>query len=370
MGLFHIQEDAAGSVFWHNKGWALYRIIENYIRGELFGNGYEEVRSPQLYQPRLWERSGHIGHYEDNIFKVGDDFILKPMNCPAHVQIFNQGSMSYRDLPRRIAEFGCCHRAEPSGSLHGIMRVRQFVQDDAHIFCAPEHIEQEIDSFCAMLKSIYARFGFNEVSVALSLRPVNRAGDDDLWDHSEDVLRKCLERFGAPFEVLEGEGAFYGPKLEFSLKDSQGRWWQCGTLQLDFILPHRLGARYLDRDNEYKEPVMIHRAVLGSLERFIGILLEHYGVDLPSWIAPTQVVIIPVSDAYVELAKDIGIKSGLRYEVSVRDSVGKRIREYQSVGVPAIVVGDKEKNGDLSIRQLDGSLVQIHLDDLRKHGFP
>ncbi len=365
LDLFHIQEEAAGSIFWHHKGWLLYRLIEQYIRDRLDQNGYEEVRSPQLFNPSLWQKSGHLDHYDDHMFRVGDDFILKPMNCPAHAQIFNYGVVSYRDLPRRMAEFGCCHRNEPSGALHGMMRVRQFTQDDAHIFCAPDQIENEIDSFCKLLREVYAKFGFEEVEVALSLRPENRAGDDALWDHSEEVLRRCLDRFGAPYSVLEGEGAFYGPKLEFSLKDQHGRWWQCGTLQLDFILPNRLDVRYVDRDNIKKVPVMIHRAILGSMERFIGIMLEHHGVNLPVWVAPVQMAVIPVSEQYADLAQEIGQESQLRYEVLAdSESVGKRVKIARDRGIAYIaVVGEKEREGILDIRHHD-EVIKIARADL------
>ncbi len=352
LGLFHIQEEASGSIFWHEKGLVLYRLIEQYIRDCQKENGYEEVRSPQLFNHSLWEKSGHIDHYGDNMFNVGDDFILKPMNCPAHAQIFNYGIVSYKDLPRRIAEFGCCHRNEPSGSLHGMMRVRQFTQDDAHIFCLREHIENEIDNFCELLRKVYLKFGFSEISVALSLRPANRAGDDAIWDDSEEILKRCLDRFGAPYVIQKGDGAFYGPKLEFSLKDQHDRWWQCGTLQLDFVLPSRLNVKYVDSDGCKKNPVMIHRAILGSFERFIGIVIEHYGVNLPLWLAPVQIAIIPVSDHHVELAKELGEESGLRYEILNVGSVPKRLKQSRDRGILySLVVGDKEIDGMVNVKK-------------------
>lgn len=314
---------------------------------------YQEVRSPQLYQKRMWERSGHLEHYGDHMYDVGD-MLLKPMNCPAHVEIFKAGNHSHRDLPLRLSEFGCCHRKEPSGALHGIMRLRQFVQDDAHIFCAEEHVESEVASFCALLVKVYADFGFEDIEVGLSLRPDDRAGDDASWDRAEDRLRSGIRAAGLAFEEYPGEGAFYGPKLEFGLKDRQGRRWQCGTLQLDFVLPGRLGAKYSSPDG-HLVPVMIHRAILGSLERFIGILLEHHGGVLPEWLMPVAAVVLPVDEAHVEYAREVRRRlGGARVEVDASPhSISDRVKHHLAHRIPAIiVVGDREMaSGMASIRR-------------------
>jgi threonyl-tRNA synthetase len=310
-----------------------------------------------------------MDHYADNMYQV-DEFLLKPMNCPAHALIFKKKVNSYRDLPRRISEFGCCHRNEPSGSLHGLMRVRQFVQDDAHIFCEEHQIESEVRSFCQMLKRGYSRFGFDDVKVALSLRPRDRAGDDLLWDKSEKALEKCLIDSNIPYDIQEGEGAFYGPKLEFSLKDSQDRWWQCGTLQLDFVLPSRLGVSYMDRNGSKAHPVMIHRAILGSLERFIAILLEHYGKDLPDWLCPVEIALLPVNENFIEFCQEIKRSSSRRIEIYPDESISKRVRNGSKRGIPyVIVVGEKEQaSGQMNVRKKGSEYILIDgidgIDDL------
>lgn len=347
----------------------LYRTIENYIREQLNRNGYDEVRTPQLYQKGLWEKSGHMEHYEDHIYATGDDMLFKPMNCPGHVQIFNTETISHKQLPMRMAEFGCCHRNEPSGALNGLFRVRQFVQDDAHIFCAPEHIEAEIKAFCDLLDTVYKKFGF-DYSVAISLRPDKRAGDDALWDRAEADLIRVVEGLGIPFKLLPGEGAFYGPKLEFALKDAHGREWQCGTAQLDFILPERLGARYAHADGTLHHPVMIHRAILGSIERFIAILLEHTEGHLPLWLLPVPAVILAMSDAphIVEACMNIrgamgalGLEASERVKLDLRSDVNMmvRVRESLSMGAHVIVIGEKEiTKGVISVRKRSSKKVE------------
>jgi threonyl-tRNA synthetase len=349
---FHLQDDAAGSVFWHPRGAAVFAAVQDLVRRRI-AEGYREVRSPQLYQHRMWERSGHLDHYAANIYDVGD-MLLKPMNCPAHVEIFKAGNHSHRDLPLRLSEFGCCHRKEPSGALHGIMRLRQFVQDDAHIFCAEEHVEAEVSSFCALLMRVYRDFGFEDIEVGLSLRPDDRAGDDALWDRSEEMLRAGIRAAGLEAEEMPGEGAFYGPKLEFGLRDRQGRRWQCGTLQLDFVLPGRLGARYSAPEG-HLVPVMIHRAILGSLERFIGILLEHHGGVLPEWLMPVAAVILPVEDAHVERAREVRrLLGSARVEVDASPhSVSDRVKRHVAHHIPwIIVIGDREvESGLIAVRR-------------------
>jgi threonyl-tRNA synthetase len=356
----------------------LYRIIENYIREQLDRSGYDEVRTPQLFQKGLWEKSGHMEHYEDHIYATGDDMLFKPMNCPGHVQIFNTETVSHKQLPMRMAEFGCCHRNEPSGALNGLFRVRQFVQDDAHIFCAPEHIEAEIKAFCDLLDTVYRKFGFEDYSVAISLRPDKRAGDDALWDRAEADLIRVVERLGIPFRLLPGEGAFYGPKLEFALKDSHGREWQCGTAQLDFILPERLGARYAHEDGTLHHPVMIHRAILGSIERFIAILLEHTEGHLPMWLAPVPVVILAMSDdkyiieACVNIRDFIGMgglhEYGNRVKIDQQYDANMmvRVRQWASIGAHVIVIGEKEQASNLlSVRRAGQKKVeQVELINL------
>jgi threonyl-tRNA synthetase len=350
-------------VFWHPKGWALWQNIEQYMRRELKIEGYQEIRTPMVVDKRLWEQSGHAALYGDYMFITESekrDYAIKPMNCPCHVQVFNQGLKSYRDLPLRLAEFGSCHRNEPSGALHGIMRVRSFVQDDAHIFCTDEQIQEEAQKFIFLLQRVYAKFGFEDVLIKLSTRPEQRVGDDGLWDKAEGSLADALRSQGLSFEIQEGEGAFYGPKIEFTLKDSLGRLWQCGTLQLDFNLPVRLNAEYVTEDNERKAPVMLHRAVLGSMERFIGILIEHYAGAFPLWLAPTQMVVMAVSEsqkAYAEFVYEFLQSLGYRVDLDVRnEKIGYKIREHSMQKLPyQLIVGDKEKEqGTVSIRKRGG----------------
>lgn len=317
LDLFHLQDDAAGSVFWHPRGHKLFRIIENYLRKKLEDHSYQEVKTPQLYDRSLWEASGHWEKFKDNMYLVDDEsrpFGLKPMNCPGHVQIFNSRIVSYRDLPLRLAEFGCCHRSEPSGALHGIMRVRQFTQDDAHIFCEPSQVESEVENFIDLLLEVYADFGFDKISVSLSTRPEIRAGSDEDWDIAERDLEEAVKSAGLDYTIQPGEGAFYGPKLEFALEDRQGRSWQCGTIQLDMVLPGRLGAQYIAQDGSRQRPIMLHRAILGSFERFIGILLENYGGNLPFWLSPENVVVIPLRGAEkaAESFHDMAVLQGAR----------------------------------------------------------
>ena len=351
MGLFHLQEEAAGSVFWHPKGWVLWRAVETYMRARLDEGGYVEVKTPQLVDRALWEASGHWEKFRQNMFTTeaeGDKVLaLKPMNCPCHVQIFRQGIRSYRDLPLRMAEFGSCHRNEPSGALHGIMRVRAFTQDDAHIFCTEDQIEGETRRFCDLLSSIYAAFGFKDFAIKFADRPPVRAGSDETWDKAEAALRRAIEAAGRAYVMNPGEGAFYGPKLEFVLRDAIGRDWQCGTLQVDFVLPERLGANYVGEDGQKHRPVMLHRAIIGSFERFIGILIENYAGALPSWLAPVQVVVATItndSDSYArEVLAALG-EAGLRAEIDLgADKIGYKVREHSLAKVPAILaVGKKE----------------------------
>ena len=375
MELFHIQEEATGSIFWHQKGWQLYRTIEAYMRDRLEGADYQEVKTPQLVDRKLWEASGHWEKFRENMFTTGDAveegdsepkiLALKPMNCPCHVQIFNQGVKSYRDLPLRMAEFGSCMRNESSGSLHGIMRVRAFTQDDAHIFARPDQINSETISFCSLLQSIYKDFGFQEVMVKFSDRPATRAGSDEIWDQAENALREAIEAAGLPYEMNPGEGAFYGPKLEFVLKDAIGRDWQCGTLQVDFVLPERLGAQFMDEDGERKRPVMLHRAILGSFERFIGILIENFEGKFPLWLAPQQIVVATItSDAndYAEQVAEQMQAAGLRVTTDLRnEKINYKVREHSLSKVPVIaVVGKKEaEEGKVALRRLGGKNQDI-----------
>ncbi len=351
LDLFHLQDEAPGMVFWHAKGWTLWQQIEQYLRKALGEHGYQEVKTPQIVDRSLWEKSGHWGMYSDLMFTTQSekrDYAVKPMNCPCHIQIFNQGLKSYRDLPLRMAEFGSCHRNEPSGSLHGIMRVRNFVQDDAHIFCAESQVQAESAGFIRLLQKVYADFGFTDVLVKLSTRPEKRVGTDEQWDAAEAALAAALDAQGLAYELQPGEGAFYGPKIEFSLKDSLGRVWQCGTLQLDFNLPVRLGAEYVDEDNSKKVPVMLHRAVLGSLERFIGILIENHAGAMPLWLAPVQAVVMNISEGQSEYAAEAAAKlrqAGFRVEADLRnEKINYKIREHSVQKLPyQIVIGDKEK---------------------------
>ena len=357
MDLFHLQEEAAGSVFWHPHGWTLYRTLESYLRRRLDAGGYVEVRTPQLYEKSLFEASGHWGTYGHNMFKVevghGHEheevrqYGIKPMNCPAHVQIYRQGLKSYRDLPLRMAEFGSCHRNEPSGALHGIMRVRQFTQDDAHIFCTPDQVVGETTRFCTLLKQVYDDMGFTDVKVKLALRPDKRIGSDELWDRAERELALAAKDAGLEVEELPGEGAFYGPKLEFHLTDAIGRGWQCGTLQLDFNMPERLDAEFVDADGQRKRPVMLHRAIFGSMERFIGILIEHYAGRLPGWLAPVQVVVTTITSDADHYAGEVVARlkaAGLRVAIDLRnEKINYKIREHSLAKVPVIaVVGKRE----------------------------
>ncbi|MGB4107422.1 MAG: threonine--tRNA ligase [Alphaproteobacteria bacterium] len=365
MDLFHLQEEAQGSVFWHPKGYVIYNQMENYIRRRLNDSGYKEVKTPQLIDNKLWIASGHWGKFRENMFVVPDEIpstddqknifsgkfekllALKPMNCPAHVQIFKQGLKSYRDLPLRLAEFGCCHRNEAHGALHGLMRVRQMTQDDAHIFCREDQITQEAQDFCKLLYAVYKDLGFNDVKIRLALRPENKAGDDATWDRAEKGLEDALKAQGLTYELAPGEGAFYGPKLEFHLKDAIGRGWQCGTLQLDFVLPERLDATYIGEDGGRHRPVMLHRAILGTLERFIGIMIENYAGKLPLWLAPVQCVIATITseaDVYANEAAEKLRALGLRVETDLRnEKINYKVREHSLAKVPVMfVVGARE----------------------------
>ncbi len=352
LDLFHLQEEAPGMVFWHPKGWQVWQAVEQYVRGRLTDAGYDEVRTPQVMDRSLWEKSGHWQNYKENMFVTESekrDYAIKPMNCPGHVQIFNHGLRSYRDLPLRLAEFGACHRNEPSGALHGLMRVRGFVQDDAHIFCTEEQIVAEAKAFNELAFSVYDDFGFKDVKVKLSLRPDQRAGSDEVWDHAEEGLRLALRACGVDWEELPGEGAFYGPKVEYHIKDAIGRSWQCGTLQLDLVLPERLDAEYVSEDNSRKRPVMLHRAILGSFERFLGILLENHAGALPAWLAPEQVVVMNIADSQAEYAESVVQllqKQGFRAKADLRnEKITYKIREHSLQKVPyLLVVGDKERD--------------------------
>jgi len=361
MDLFHMQEEAVGMVFWHSQGWTLYRTLENYIRNKLEKADYQEVKTPQLVDRKLWEDSGHWEKFRENMYTTESEdktFALKPMNCPCHVQIFNQGITSYRDLPLRMAEFGSCHRYEPSGALHGIMRVRAFTQDDAHIFCTEDQITSETEIFCELLLDIYKDFGFTEVKVKFSDRPEVRAGEDATWDKAEGSLKEAVEAAGLDYTLNPGEGAFYGPKLEFVLTDAIGRDWQCGTLQVDFVLPERLNANYVGEDGAKHRPVMLHRAIFGSMERFIGILIEEYAGRFPLWLAPTQFVVATITDDandYAQTVLEAAEKCGLRGTLDLRsEKINYKVREHSLAKVPALlVVGHREsEEGTVSVRRL------------------
>ncbi len=361
--LFHTQEEAPGMAFWHNKGWQIYLTIQNYIREKLKRHGYQEVHTPQVIDRSLWEKSGHWDKFRDDIFVTETEdrvFAIKPMNCPAHIQIYNHGLKSYRDLPLRLAEFGSCHRNEPSGTLHGLMRVRNFVQDDAHIFCTENQILSEVLAFNDLLFEVYRDFGFEEVLVKLSTRPEKRVGSDEIWDKAEKALEDALNQQGLDWELQPGEGAFYGPKIEFSLRDCLGRVWQLGTIQLDFSMPERLGAHYIAEDNSKQVPVMLHRAILGSLERFIGILIEHYAGALPLWLSPIQAVLMNITDRqadYVEKCLKSLQDNGFRAESDLRnEKIGFKIREHTLMRVPyLLVVGDREmEEGTVAVRTRKG----------------
>ena len=382
MDLFHLQEEAQGSVFWHAKGYTIWQSLEQYIRRRLTENDYQEVKTPQILDKKFWEQSGHWEKFRENMFVVPDEvpsledeeavlsgegelMALKPMNCPAHVQIFKQGIKSYRDLPLRMAEFGCCHRNEPHGALHGLMRVRQMTQDDAHIFCREDQIISEAVDFCNLVKQVYTDLGFEDVSVKLALRPELRAGGDDVWDRAEDGLRSALKAASLDWEELPGEGAFYGPKIEYHLRDAIGRTWQCGTLQLDFVLPERLDASYVGEDGNKHRPVMLHRAVLGTLERFIGIMLESYAGKLPLWLAPDQIMVCPITteaDSYgvtvMEALKEVGLRVGIDLR---NEKINYKVREHSVSKIPVILaVGGREAEGrTVSMRRLGSKESQI-----------
>jgi threonyl-tRNA synthetase len=363
LDLFHFQEEAPGMAFWHPKGWTIYQIIKGYMQQLFRDNGYQEINTPQLVDYTLWEKSGHADKFADQMFGVESDsrmYAIKPMNCPCHIQVYNQGLKSYRELPLRLAEFGSCHRYEPSGSMHGLMRVRSFTQDDAHIFCTEEQIQAEVSNFIALVYDVYHDFGFEEVILRLSTRPEKRVGSDEIWDKAEEALRIALDNTGRAWQLLPGEGAFYGPKIEFALKDCMGREQQCGTIQVDFALPGRLGAEYVAEDNTRKTPVMLHRAIFGSFERFIGILIEHYAGAFPVWLAPVQAVVMNITDKQAEYCESI-LKSlknkGFRIEADLRnEKIGYKIREHTLQKVPyLLVVGDKEvEAGTVAVRDRTG----------------
>ena len=381
LDLFHFQEEAPGMVFWHPKGWAVYRVLEDFMRNRQIEAGYEEINTPQVVDRKLWEESGHWDKYRENMFitEIDEEHAnekrtnaLKPMNCPCHVQIFNQGLKSYRDLPIRFAEFGSCHRYEASGTLHGLMRVRAFTQDDGHIFCTENQIEQETKNFIEVLSTIYSELGFNKFDIKLSTRPEVRVGSDEVWDKAESALEQAIKNLDLPYEITEGDGAFYGPKLDFILTDSLGREWQCGTFQADFILPERLEAKYIGEDGERHQPVMIHRAILGSFERFIGILIENHGGAFPVWLAPTQAVILNITDKqgeYSQKVRDLLQKSGFRAQSDLRkEKIAYKIRDHSMNKIPyLLIVGDKEiENNTISVRERGGEdLGEMSLDDFK-----
>ena len=381
LDLFHMEDNAPGMVFWHPKGWALWLEIESYMRKMFQDYDYHEIKTPAVLDKALWEKSGHWENYEENMFTTSSEnreYAVKPMNCPGHVQVFNNDLHSYRDLPLRLAEFGSCHRNEPSGALHGLMRVRGFTQDDAHIFCTEGQIKQEVIAFNEMLYKAYADFGFTEIIVMLSTRPEKRVGDDVVWDKAEAALEEALSETGLAFKIQPGEGAFYGPKIEYTLKDSIGRFWQCGTIQLDFNLPERLDAEYVAEDNSRKRPVMLHRAIFGSMERFIGILVEHYAGLMPLWLAPIQVVALNIADSQIEFTEeviDVLKKNGIRCESDLRnEKITYKIREHSIQRIPYLVVlGDREvektqvtvrtqKGEDLGSMSIDGFIAYLKKD--------
>jgi threonyl-tRNA synthetase len=374
LDLFHMQDEAPGMVFWHPKGWALWQVIEQYMRSVYRENGYQEIRCPQIIDRVLWEKSGHWEHFKTGMFTTESEkheFAIKPMNCPGHIQVFNSDLRSYRELPLRYGEFGSCHRNEPSGGLHGLMRVRGFVQDDGHIFCNEGQIESEVTAFNALVLKVYKDFGFHDVAVKLALRPEGRVGSDEIWDKSEEALRAALRASGMAWVELPGEGAFYGPKIEFHIKDAIGRSWQCGTIQVDFSMPGRLGAEFVDEDNTRKVPVMLHRAILGSLERFIGILVENHAGALPLWLAPVQMVIMNISQAQEEYATQVAETlrdAGLRVQQDLRnEKITYKIREHSLQKLPyQLIIGDKEVAGKLvAVRARSGEdLGQMTLEVL------
>ncbi len=363
LDLFHMQDEAPGLIFWHPKGWAIWQQVETYMRSVYQDNGYQEVKGPQILDRALWEKTGHWENYKDAMFTTESEnrsYALKPMNCPGHVQIFNTGIRSYRDLPLRYGEFGQCHRNEPSGSLHGIMRVRGFTQDDGHIFCTEDQILEECVAYTALLKKVYADFGFTDIIYKIALRPEKRIGSDEVWDKAENALMESLRTSGCEFALAPGDGAFYGPKIEYTLKDSLGRQWQCGTMQVDFSMPGRLGAEYVAEDNTRKVPVMLHRAIVGSMERFIGMLIEHFGGAMPAWLAPVQVVVCNISDAQSTYAQSVALtlqKQGFRIHGDLRnEKITYKIREHSVQKVPyLLVIGDKEMGaGTVAVRARGG----------------
>jgi threonyl-tRNA synthetase len=363
LDLFHQQEEAPGMVFWHPRGWAMWQVVEQHMRGVYRESGYQEVRCPQILDVALWKKSGHWDNYQENMFFTESEkhtYALKPMNCPGHVQVYNSGLHSYRDLPIRYGEFGGCHRNEPSGALHGIMRVRAFTQDDGHIFCTEDQIEAEVTAFHRQAMKVYSDFGFSEISLKLALRPDKRLGEDATWDKAEDALRAALSACGVEWEELPGEGAFYGPKIEYHMRDSIGRGWQVGTMQVDFMMPERLGAEYVDEHSARRHPVMLHRAIVGSMERFLGILIEHHAGLMPPWLAPVQAVVMNITDAQADYAAEVRkslADQGLRVEADVRnEKVGRKIREHTLQRVPyLLVVGDREKEqGQVAVRTRAG----------------
>jgi len=363
LSLFHFQEEAPGMIFWHPNGWTIYRVLQDFIRETISKYDYQELKSPQIVCRSLWEKSGHWDKFKEDMFTTtseNKEYAIKPMNCPCHVQVFNQGLKSYRDLPIRLSEFGSCHRNEPSGALHGLMRVRNFVQDDGHIFCTNEQIQEEVQSFIDLVFEVYKAFGFNSILIKLSTRPEKRVGSDEVWDKSEKALSDALDSKGLDWSLLPGEGAFYGPKIEFSLKDCLNRVWQCGTIQVDFSMPERLNSSYIDVDGKKQPPVMLHRAILGSFERFIGILIENYSGNLPIWLCPLQIVVMGITDRNNDACLDTKsklIKYGFRASVDTRnEKVGFKIREHTMQRIPfLIIIGDKEEeNNEISVRTREG----------------
>ncbi|KGM55966.1 threonyl-tRNA synthetase [Lysobacter daejeonensis GH1-9] len=361
--LFHLQEEGPGLIFWHPKGWSIWQVVEQYMRKVYRDSGYQEVRCPQILDVSLWQRSGHWDNYKENMFFTESEkrtYAVKPMNCPGHVQVFNSGLHSYRDLPIRYGEFGACHRNEPSGALHGILRVRGFTQDDGHIFCTEDQIEAEVRDFHQQALGVYEAFGFSDIQIKIALRPDSRLGDDATWGKAEDALRSALRAAGVEWEELPGEGAFYGPKIEYHLKDAIGRTWQLGTMQVDFMMPGRLGAEYVDEHSQRRHPVMLHRAIVGSMERFIGILIEHHAGQFPAWLAPVQAVVMNITDAQAEYVADVRkslANQGFRVEADLRnEKIGYKIREHTLQRVPyLLVVGDRERdNGEVSVRTRGG----------------
>jgi threonyl-tRNA synthetase len=379
LDLFHMQEEAPGLVFWHPKGWTLWQQVEQYMRRVYRENGYQEVRCPQILDKRLWERTGHWENYRDNMFTTSSEnreYAVKPMNCPGHIQIFNKGVRSYRDLPLRYGEFGACHRNEPSGALHGLMRVRGFTQDDGHIFCTEDHILEECVAFTALLQRVYRDFGFTDIVYKVATRPAKRIGDDAQWEKAEQALMESLKRSGVQYQVSPGDGAFYGPKIEYSLKDGIGRVWQCGTMQVDFFMPQRLDAEYVGEDNSRHTPVMLHRAIVGSMERFLGILIEHHAGAFPAWLAPEQVVVMNITERQASYANNVVEKLlslGLRASADLRnEKISYKIREHSLQKLPyQLVVGDKEMQAgtvavrtrggeDLGAMPLDAFVARLH----------